>query len=407
MNDDDSLVSRRQLLSSVASAGAAIALAPRGAAAEAAFSAAAHPGGAPDAADPLASLSDFEKAARERMSTMAYEYVSGGAGDEQTLAWNQGAYREIKLRSRILVDVSRIDTSVKLFGRTLPHPILLAPTAYHKLVHPDGEIATANGAMAANATMIVSSFATQSVEDIARAVPGAPLWFQLYVQPDRDFTRALVQRAEAAGCQALCVTVDTPVLGARNRETRAAFQLPQGMTRANLERLSAATASAAHRPPEGAIYSEVLEPRLTWKDVDWLRGFAKVPVLLKGVLDAEDAKRAVDAGVSGLIVSNHGARNLDTVPATVTALPRVADAVGGRIPILLDGGIRRGTDVLKALALGASAVAIGRPYLFGLAVNGSTGVSRVVQILRTEFEMAMALAGRTSLASVDRTVLWD
>ena len=407
MQADDSLVSRRQLLRSAAGAGAAIALAPRGAAAEVGFSTIAHQGATTGADEPLASLSDFEKAAREKMSTMAYEYVSGGAGDEQTLAWNQSAYREIKLRSRVLVDVSRIDTSVKLFGRTLPHPILLAPTAYHKLIHPDGEVATARGAKGADSTMIVSSFATESIEDIARAVPGAALWFQLYVQPDRGFTQALVRRAEAAGCAALCLTVDTPVLGARNRETRAAFQLPKGMTRANLEKLSSATASAAHRPPEGAIYSEVLEPRLTWKDVDWLRGIAKVPVLLKGVLDAEDAKRAADAGVEGLIVSNHGARNLDTVPATVTALPRVAEAVGGRIPILLDGGIRRGTDVLKALALGATAVAIGRPYLFGLAVNGSAGVSRVLQILRTEFEMAMALTGRTTLGAVDRTVLWD
>ncbi len=431
MHDDASRVSRRQLLGSVASAGAAIALTPRGAVAESALSTlsgeshvandassdlarsatnnANHSAtsDAPLAADPLASVADFEKAARYTMSTMAYEYVNGGAGDEQTLAWNESAYSEIKLRSRVLVDVSKLDTSVQLFGRTLPHPILLAPTAYHKIVHADGEIATARGAEAAETTMIVSSFATVGIADIARAVPGAPLWFQLYVQPDRGFTHALVQRAEAAGCHALCLTVDTPVLGARNRETRSGFALPDGMTRANLESLSAATASSSHRPPEGAIYSEVLEPRLTWKDVEWLRSIAKVPVLLKGVLDADDAKRAVDAGVDGLIVSNHGARNLDTVPATVTALPRVADAVAGRMPILLDGGIRRGTDVLKALALGATAVAIGRPYLYGLAVDGSAGVSRIVQILRTEFEMAMALTGRTSLAALDRTVLWE
>jgi 4-hydroxymandelate oxidase len=260
--------------------------------------------------------------------------------------------------------------------------------------------------MTAHATMIVSSFATVTIDDIARAVPESPRWFQLYVQPDRGFTQALVQRAEAAGCQALCLTVDTPVLGARNREARAGFKLPDGMTRANLEGLAGGVASASHRPPEGAIYSAVLEPRLTWKDVEWLRGFAKVPVLLKGVMDADDAKRAVEAGVSGLIVSNHGARNLDTVPATVTALPRVVAAVRGRVPILVDGGIRRGTDVLKALALGASAVAVGRPYLYGLAVNGSAGVSHIVSILRTEFEMAMALTGRTSLAAIDRSVLW-
>jgi 4-hydroxymandelate oxidase len=415
MKDDASRMSRRQLLGSVAGAGAAIALAPRGAAAEVPLrdepKEPNEPNGpnaldAPIAADSLASVSDFEKAARVRMSHLAWEYVSGGAGDELTLTWNQSAYSDITLRSRVLVDVSRLDTSVTLFGQVLPHPILLAPTAYHKIVHPDGESATARGAAASDTTMIVSSFATERIDAIARAVPAASLWFQLYVQPDRGFTQALVQRAEAAGCKALCLTVDTPVLGARNRETRVAFQLPAGMTRANLESLSPATASSSHRPPEGAIYSEVLEPRLTWKDVEWLRGVAKVPVLLKGVLDAEDAKRAAEAGVDGLIVSNHGARNLDTVPATVTALPRVAEAVNGRIPILLDGGVRRGTDVLKALALGASAVAVGRPYLYGLAVDGSAGVSRIVQILRTEFEMAMALTGRTSIASIDRTVLW-
>jgi len=407
MNDDASPISRRQLLGSVASASAAIALAPRGAMAESAVNtmAAQHTIAAAD--DPLASISDFAQAARGRMSAMAWEYVSGGAGDEQTLAWNTSAYADIRLRSRVLVDVSKLDTSVQLFGRTLPHPILLAPTAYHQLVHPDGESETARGAAAADTTMIVSSFATQRIEDVARAVPSASLWFQLYVQPDRGFTRELVQRAEAAGCQALCLTVDTPVLGARHRETRIGFQLPAGMSRANLERLSSATASSAHRPPEGAIYSEVLEPRLSWSDVAWLRSIATVPVLLKGVLDADDATQAVEAGVDGLIVSNHGARNLDTVPATVTALPRVAAAVAGRMPILLDGGIRRGTDVLKALALGATAVAIGRPYLYGLAVDGSAGVSRIVKLLRTEFEMAMALTGRTSLATIDKTVLWD
>jgi 4-hydroxymandelate oxidase len=354
----------------------------------------------------LASLSDYEKAARSRMTGMAFDYVQGGAGDEQTLGWNQEAYREIRLRSRVLVDVSNIDTSITLFSKQMPFPILLAPTAYHKLVHREGEIATARGAGAAGATMIVSSFATTSVDDIARVAKG-PLWFQLYVQSDRGFTRALVERAVAAGCQALCLTVDTPVLGTRNRETRREFSLPAGLSRKNLEGLGETTATATHRPTEGRIYSQVLDPTLSWKDVEWLQSFAKVPLLLKGVLDADDARKAVDAGVSGLIVSNHGARNLDTVPATITALPRVAQAVAGRIPIIVDGGIRRGTDVLKALALGANAVAVGRPYLFGLAVNGSAGVTRVIEILRTEFETAMALTGRTTVASIDRGVLWN
>lgn len=361
------------------------------------------PGGPP--LQTLASLPDYEKAAASRMTSMAFNYVQGGAGDEQTLSWNQEAYREIRLRSRVLVDVSNIDTGITLFGKKLPFPILLAPTAYHRLVHREGEIATARGAGAAGATMIISSFATTSVEDIARAAK-APLWFQLYVQSDRGFTRALVERAEAAGCQALCLTVDSPVLGARNRETRIGFKLPAGLSRKNLEGLGDATATATHRPTEGRIYSQVLDPTLSWKDVEWLRSFTKVPLLLKGVLDADDARKAAEVGASGLIVSNHGARNLDTVPATITALPRVAQAVAGRIPIIVDGGIRRGTDVLKAIALGANAVAIGRPYLFGLAVNGSAGVTRVIEILRTEFEMAMALTGRTTVASIDRGVLW-
>ena len=399
--DDAPAISRRHALQSVATAAAAVALMPR----TAVTAVRPAPRSRSSAPTPLASLADFEKAAREKMTAMAYEYVSGGAGDEHTLAWNQNAYSEIKLRTRVLVDVSRIDTSLRLFGQEFAHPILLAPTAYHKLIDPDGEMATARGAAAAAATMIVSSFATVKIEDVA-ASTSAPLWFQLYVQRDRGFTRALVERAQGAGCKALCLTVDTPVLGARNRETRIGFNLPAGLRRANLEGLPGISASAAHRPQEGAIYTAVLEPRLTWKDVQWLRGFAKVPVLVKGVLDPDDAKRAVEAGVAGLIVSNHGARNLDTVPATVTALPRVADAVAARIPILVDGGIRRGTDVLKALALGASAVAVGRPYLYGLAVDGAAGVSRVVQILRTELEMAMALTGRTSLDAIDRTVLW-
>ena len=402
MSDDASLTTRRELLRSAATGVAAAALATPLATSAAG---AAPPPDSPAADEPLASLADFERVASSVMSPMAREYVMGGAGDEHTLAWNHDAFSEHRLRSRVLVDVSRIDTSVTLFGQTHAHPIILSPTAYHKLVHREGEVATARGAGGAKAVMVVSSFATSSIEDIAKAASG-PLWLQLYVQPDRGFTREWVQRAEAAGCKAICLTVDTPVLGARNRETRIGFRLPEGMSRVNLERLGNVQASATHRPPEGQIYSAVLDPRLTWKDVDWLRGFAKVPVLLKGIMDAEDARRAVSSGVAGIIVSNHGARNLDTVPATITALPRVAEAVGGRMPIIMDGGIRRGTDIIKALALGASAVGIGRPQLYGLAVDGSAGVKRVVEILRTELEMAMALTGRTTVKAVDRKVLW-
>src|SRR5262245_30334854 len=342
------------------------------------------------------------------MSAMAFEYVSGAAGDENTLRWNREAYDKIKLRPRVLVDVSKLDTRVTLFGQELPFPILLAPTAYHRLVHPEGELATARGAGQASAAMVVSSFATTAVADIAR-VARAPRWFQLYGQPDRGFTRDMVQRAEAAGCRAICVTVDSPVVGARNREARVGFVLPPGMERPHLKGLAVLEQAGdhrTHRPREGEIYSTVLEPRLTWKDVEWLRSIARVPVLLKGVLDPDDADRAAREGAAGVIVSNHGARNLDTVPATIEALPTVVDRVAGRMPVLVDGGIRRGTDVLKALAFGAKAVLIGRPYLYGLGAGGEAGVSKVVNILKTEMEMALALTGRPSVSGLDRSVLW-
>jgi 4-hydroxymandelate oxidase len=350
------------------------------------------------------SLTDFEPLARERVARMAYEYVCGGAADEITLRWNREAFDRLRLKPRVLVDVAHLDTRVTLLGRELPFPILLAPTAYHRLVHPEGERATARGAAAAGATFVLSSFATTPIEEVARA--GAALWFQLYVQPDRGFTRELVRRAEAAGCRALCVTVDTPIAGARNREVRAGFELPPGVELPLLAGLQQQDPRYGHRPKHREIFSSVLDPTLTWKDVEWLRSFARVPLLLKGVLDPEDAERAVGTGVAGLIVSNHGARNLDTVPATLDALPPIAERVAGRVALLLDGGVRRGTDVLKALALGASAVLIGRPYLYGLGAAGAAGVQRVIEILRSELEMALALTGRRSLAEVDRSLIW-
>ena len=388
-------ISRRQALA-LGSGAAALHLVPSG------------PGllaqeAAPNPFAGIANVMDFEPRARERVSHMAYEYISGGAGDEISLKWNREAYDKIRLRTRVLVDVSKLDTKTRLLGQELAYPILLAPTAYHKLVHPEGEAETARGAGSAGATMVVSSFATTAVEDIAR-VAKEPLWFQLYVQPDRGFTRSMVERAEAAGCRAICVTVDTPVAGARNREERADFRLPAGLELPHLKGLAAA--GARHTPREGEIFSAILDPTLTWKDIEWLKSFAKAPVLLKGILNADDADRAAQLGVSGIIVSNHGARNLDTVPATIDALPSVVQRVAGRMPVLVDGGIRRGTDVLKAIALGASAVLIGRPYLYALGVAGASGVARTLTILRREFEIAMALTGRRSIAEIDKTVFW-
>jgi 4-hydroxymandelate oxidase len=355
-------------------------------------------------AQKVATVSDFEPLAKSRMPHMAYEYVSGGAGDELTLRDNVDAFNRLRLHPRVLVDVSQLDTRTTILGQPLEFPILMAPTAYHRLMHPEGELATVRGAGTSGATMIASSFATTTIEDMSRAA-SSPLWFQLYCVRDRGFTKELVQRAEGAGCKALFVTVDSPVVGSRHRETRVGFTLPAGLDRANYRGLSGTASTTSHRPSERDIYSVVLDPTLTWKEIEWIRSFARVPVAVKGVLSPLDAATAVSAGVAAIAVSNHGARNLDTVPATIDALPRIADAVNGELPLFLDGGVRRGTDVLKALALGASAVLVGRPYLYGLAVQGADGVARVMTMLRTELEMAMALTGRRTLEEIDRSVL--
>jgi 4-hydroxymandelate oxidase len=337
---------------------------------------------------------------------MAYEYIAGGAGDEITMRANLDAFDAIRLMPQVLTDVSQVDTRIELFGQNLGFPILLAPAAYHRLLHPRGELETARGASDAGAILVVSSFATAAVEEIARAAT-QPLWFQLYVQRDRGFTRALAQRALAAGCRALCVTVDTPVIGVRHREKRTNFRLPGGLDCPMLKGLGDKNLRTMHRPDSSAIYSPVFDPAFTWKDVEWLCSICSVPVLLKGVLNPADADRAAKSGAAAIIVSNHGGRNLDTVPATIDVLPAIADKIGDRMPILLDGGVRRGTDVVKALALGARAVLIGRPYLYALAVAGAEGVSAAVSTLLTELKMTMALLGRPTVAQIDRSIIFE
>ncbi len=349
----------------------------------------------------IVSLPEWEALAEGHLSPMAKAYVCGGAADELTLRANCEDWQRMRLMPKALVDVSQIDLKTEVLSQPFSLPILLAPTAFNRLCHPEAELATVQGANCAGAGMILSSLSTEPVEEVARTAQN-PLWFQLYAQADRGLTRQMVDRAEAAGCKAICVTVDTPVLGARHRETRTNFALPPDCELPNLN-----LGAVSHRPTGSAIYSELLNAALTWKDIEWLRSITRLPVLLKGVLNPDDAVRAVEAGVAGVIVSNHGARNLDTLPSTAAALPRIVDKVQGKLPLLVDGGIRRGTDVLKALALGAQAVLIGRPYLYGLAVAGAEGVARVVDILRRELMMAMALTGRTSIAQIDRSVLWD
>jgi 4-hydroxymandelate oxidase len=347
-------------------------------------------------------LSDFEPIAKAKIPSMGWEYMTAGAADELTLKWNAEAYQRLRLKPRILVDVSRLDTSVVLLGRKHSVPILLAPVASHKLYHPEGEIATVRGASAADVTLVVTTPASTSLEAAAEAAK-TPLWFQVYVQKDRDFSSALIQRAERAGYEALCLTVDSPVFGARNREERAQVAYP-GLP--NLQGLKESEAGTylAHGQD---IYSPISDPTVTWETIEWMRSVSKLPIVAKGVLNPDDAELAIESGVSAIIVSNHGGRNLDTLPPTIDALPSVAQKVAGRVPILVDGGIRRGTDVLKALALGANAVLIGRPYVWGLGAEGEGGVTKVVNILRREFTTAMALTGRTNIPSIDRSVIWS
>lgn len=339
---------------------------------------------------------DFEKAAQKKLPHMAYEYIAGGAGDEITMRWNREAFEAMRLLPRVLRDVEKIDTSTVLLGQKLDFPLLLAPTAFHRLVHPAGEVETARGADAAGVPFVVSSLTTRKLEDITRATRH-PLWFQMFLLQKhwRGFISDLLPQLKANSCRAIVVTVDAPVTGPRNRSERAHFHLPDEFE----------TPYYPDRVKHNQWGGLPISGSFTWDDVAWLKSKTDLPILLKGILHPADAKLAVDNGVSGIIVSNHGGRCLDTVPATFQVLPQIVDQVQGRIPILMDGGIRRGTDIVKAIASGANAVLIGRPYLFGLSVGGGNGVTRVVQILKKEFEMAMALCGRRSLTELDRTVL--
>ena len=344
---------------------------------------------------------NFEQQAHQRLPQSAYDYFAGGADDELTLADNVAAWRRLRLRPRILRDVSTVTTSTTVLGTPVSLPALVAPTAYQQLAHDDGERATAQGAAAAGTIMIASTLSTVSLEDIATAAPGAARWFQLYVHSDRGWTAELVSRAAAAGYQALVFTVDVPVLGLRRRDERSQFQLPPGMVIANIGAPPPEADGSALR----AYAQGNLDPGITFTDIEWLRGVCDLPVLVKGVLRADDARACVDVGARGIIVSNHGGRQLDTAVATAAALPEIADAVGHDAEVLVDGGIRRGTDVVKALALGARAVLVGRPVIWGLANGGSCGVRSVLETLRDEFTRALALCGARAVSEVTADLL--
>lgn len=348
----------------------------------------------------VVSVEDYELLAYERLEASVWAYLSGGAGDENTLRENRAAFERIKLSPRLFREFDGANTRLHLAGRSYEHPIFLAPTASHHLFHPEGELATILGASAMQACACISTQASTSLEEIGRATQ-TPLWFQVYIQPDREFTADLVRRAEIVGYQALVVTADAPLNGLRNREQRAGFRMPPTIEAVNLRGMTPL-------PPVTKVFGgELLSTIPTWKDLTWLKSRTRLPIFVKGILDPADAAIAIDQGVSGIIVSNHGGRTLDTLPASIDALPRISRAVGQRVPILLDGGIRRGTDVFKAIALGASAVMIGRPYLHGLAAAGAIGVAHVLKILRAELEVTMTLTGARSLAEITPDSLWS
>ena len=353
--------------------------------------------------DPV-NLNEYELLARERLLPMVYDYFAEGANDEVTFAENMHSWQRLRLRPRVLVDVSHIDTSTTLLGHAVDMPVLTAPCSFNALAHPEGECAVARATSAACILQIVSMTASKSVEEIAATSPG-PRWFQLICFRDREITRDLVRRAEAAQCSALCLTVDQPLQGCRERDIRNRFHLPQDVTMKNLEPYAADRLPAGDGSPLARFTNEMFDPTLTWEVITWLRSITRLPILVKGILTAEAANLALEHGAAGVIVSNHGGRQLDGTLSTCEALPAIVDAIGGRAEVLVDAGIRRGTDVLKALALGARAVIVGRPYLWGLAVDGEAGVSRVLEMLRQEFILAMGLTGRVAIGEIDRSLI--
>jgi 4-hydroxymandelate oxidase len=349
----------------------------------------------------VVSLADYERLAEQRLDANAWAYLAGGAGDEITMRWNREAFERTALLPRVLHGGPGGNTRIELLGHTFEHPILVAPLAHQRLAHSDGECATAQAAAAQDAGIVVSTLSSTTMEDVA-ADAGPRRWFQLYFQQELAHTLDLVRRAESAGYEAIVVTVDAPLSGLRNREQRIGFRLPPDLSAVNI------AGYPVKPPPEGArsvVFDYFMTVAPGWGDIAWLVSNTKLPVLLKGILTADDASLAIEHGAAGIVVSNHGGRTLDTLPSTFEVLPAIVEQVGGRVPVVIDGGIRRGTDVLKSLAAGAAAVMVGRPIVYGLAVAGAVGVSHVLRLLRDELELAMALTGCRTVADADRSLL--
>lgn len=349
-------------------------------------------------------VEDFEALAAARVPREAWDYYRSGADDELALQRNRDAWRAWRVHYRVLVDVSEVDTRTELLGTAVDSPIVVAPTAFHRLASERGELDTVAGAQRAGSLMTLSTLSNTPVEDVAAG--GSPVWFQLYVYRDRAATEALVARAEAAGCRALVLTVDAPILGRRERDVRNRFRLPDHLSIENM--LAPGYGAMPDAPTDSglaAYFASLLDPTLSWRDLEWLCGLTSLPVLVKGVVRPDDAAEALARGAAGVVVSNHGGRQLDRSPATADVLAPVADAVGDGGVVLVDGGIRRGTDVLTALALGAHGVLVGRPVLWGLGAAGADGVAAVLGMLRDELARAMALAGAPSIPRITRDLV--
>lgn len=350
---------------------------------------------------------DYETLARELLPQMVYDYYAGGSEEESSVYDNRASWGRIRLRPRMLVDCTSVDMTTTILGTPVAMPLMTAPCAFNRLAHPDGELAVARATAEAGIIQVVSTMATCTLEEVAQAAPQGQRWFQLYVYRDRAVTEMLVSRAEAAGYTTLCLTVDTPIAGRRERDIRNGFGLPAGVKIANLDAAAMGKLAPADQGETGLqrYIAGLWDAALTWESVEWLKTITRLPIVVKGILTGEDAALAVEHGVAGIVVSNHGGRQLDGAIAPCDALAEVVAAVGDRAEVYVDGGVRRGTDILKALALGARAVLIGRPYLWALTVSGEAGVSHLLNLLREELSISMALAGRPTIADIDRKLL--
>jgi L-lactate dehydrogenase (cytochrome) len=371
-------------------------------------------------------VEDVRRRARRKLPRMVFDFLEGGSEDELTVARNRQAFTQVVLQPRSLVDVQNRDLSTTVLGVRMPAPIILAPTGLQRLAHADGELAAARAAGKAGLTYAISTGSGYTIEEIGAAATG-PLWFQVYLWKDRDTVAGLVERAKQIGCTALCLTIDVPLVGPRERDLRNGFSFPPRIDVRNVANIARKPrwlygilrgdeltyvnirgmpgSEGSDLPVLQHVNEHLMNPRTTWEDLDWLRESWSGPLIVKGIMTADDARRAVDAGADGVVVSNHGGRQLDGVAASLSRLPGIVSAVGDRTEVLMDGGVRRGSDVIKALALGARACLIGRPYWYGLAAAGEAGVTRVLDILQQEMTTTLGLLGRPSIADIDRSVV--